>query len=55
MINDQVRFEKRAQKVLKKLAKYQVGIIIGWIKKNLVDTIQPRIHGKGLTSDRFLE
>jgi mRNA interferase RelE/StbE len=48
----QVRFEKRAQKALKKMDKHQAGIILSWIKKNLVDTENPRQHGKGLTANR---
>lgn len=27
-------------------------LIMGWIKKNLVNCSDPRIHGKGLTSNR---
>ena len=48
----QVRFEKRAQKTLKKMDKYQAGIIMAWIKKNLVGTTNPRKYGKGLTANR---
>jgi len=48
----QVRFEKRAQKTLKKMDKHQAGIIMAWIKKNLVGTTNPREYGKGLTVNR---
>ncbi|SFP68748.1 type II toxin-antitoxin system RelE family toxin [Salibacterium halotolerans] len=48
----QVRFEKRAQKALKKMDKYQAGIIMAWIKKNLEGTAEPGVHGKGLTANR---
>lgn len=46
----QVAFEKNAQKTLKKMDKYQAKIIMAWIKKNLVQTDNPRRHGKGLTA-----
>lgn len=52
MTEYQVRFEKRAQKTLKKMDKHQAGIIMAWIKKNLVGTTNPREHGKGLTANR---
>lgn len=48
----QVRFEKRAQKALKKMDPYQANMIMAWIKKHLVGTTNPRIHGKGLKRDR---
>lgn len=46
-----VRFEKRAQKTLKKMDPYQRKIILAWIKKNLVDAQDPRQHGKTLSSN----
>lgn len=52
MIVYQVRFEKRAQKTLKKMDKYQAGIIMAWIKKNIVDTTNPKKYGKGLSANR---
>lgn len=52
MTGYQVRFEKRAQKTLKKMDKHQAGIIMAWIKKNLVETTNPRAYGKGLTANR---
>ena len=48
----QVRFEKRAQKTLKKMDPYQANLIMAWINKHLVGTTNPRIHGKGLKGDR---
>lgn len=48
----QVRFEKRAQKTLKKMDPYQANMIMAWIKKHLVGITNPRIHGKGLKGDR---
>jgi len=52
MTKYQVRFEKRAQKALKKMDKHQAGIIMAWIKKNLVETTNPRKHGKSLSANR---
>lgn len=52
MTTYQVRFEKRAQKALKKMDKHQAGIIMAWIKKNLIGTSDPRARGKGLTANR---
>ncbi|WP_208560625.1 type II toxin-antitoxin system RelE family toxin [Marinilactibacillus kalidii] len=47
-----VRYEKEAQKALKKMDKFQAKIIINWIEKNLVDCENPFQHGKGLTADK---
>lgn len=47
----QVKFEKSAQKSLKKMDKHQALLIMGWIEKNLVDSTDPRKHGKGLTGN----
>ena len=41
-----------AIKGLKKLDKHTAALIIGWIEKNLQDCENPRIHGKGLVSNR---
>lgn len=51
----EVRFEKRAQKTLKKMDKHQAFIIMAWIKKNLVGTTDPRQFGKGLTGNQSRE
>lgn len=48
----QVEFSKQAIRQLKKLDKGTAALIMGWIKKNLVDTEDPRLHGKGLTGNR---
>src|SRR5699024_84131 len=48
----QVRFEKRAQKTLKKMNTYQANMIMAWIKRNLIKNTNTRIHGKGLKGDR---
>ena len=50
--NYNVELSERFKKEFKKLDKYTQRIIRGWINKNLVDTTDPRIHGKGLTSNR---
>lgn len=47
-----VRYEKEAQKALKKMDRFQAKIIMDWIAKNLVDTADPRAHGKGLTANK---
>ncbi|MFC4803771.1 type II toxin-antitoxin system RelE family toxin [Filifactor villosus] len=47
-----VELSERFKKEFKRLDKYTQKILRGWIDKNLVDTSDPRIHGKGLTSNR---
>ena len=44
-----VKFSESAVKELKKLDKTTARIIKNWIVKNLVDTSNPRLHGKPLT------
>lgn len=39
-------------KAFSKLDKHTQRVIKSWITKNLVDTENPRIHGKGLTANR---
>lgn len=48
----EVRYEKEAYKVLKKMDKFQAKVIMSWIEKNLVGTTNPRLHGKGLVGDK---
>lgn len=43
---------EKARKTLKKLDKHTSSLIIGWIEKNLEGCENPRIQGKGLTSNR---
>ncbi|WP_288311051.1 type II toxin-antitoxin system RelE/ParE family toxin [uncultured Acidaminococcus sp.] len=45
----QVRFSEHAVKELKKLDKQTARVIKNWVVKNLVDTTDPRQHGKSLT------
>lgn len=47
-----VAFTDRAKKELKKLDKPTLALIIGWIEKNLEGCTNPRVHGKGLLSNR---
>ena len=47
-----VEFTKSALKSLKKMNKSIAALIYGWIKKNLEGCDNPRLHGKGLTSNR---
>lgn len=47
-----VNYTPRAIKSLRKLDKYTRNLIYAWIDKNLVDTENPRIHGKGLIENK---
>ena len=47
----QVETTARFDKEFKKLDRYTQRMIKGWIDKNLIDTENPRQHGKGLTAD----
>jgi mRNA interferase RelE/StbE len=51
-MNYSIVFTKKALKELKKLDKYTVSLITGWLRKNIEGCTDPRIHGKGLTSNR---
>lgn len=42
----------RFDKEFRKLDRYTQRMIKGWIDKNLVETDNPRSHGKGLTANR---
>ncbi len=44
-----VRFSESAVLELKKLDRQTVRVIKNWVVKNLVDTEDPRLHGKALT------
>ena len=46
-----LRFTKQVLKTLEKLDKPTAALILGWIKKNLENTINPFIHGKALLGD----
>lgn len=45
-------FTDKAKKQLKKLNKYTVSLIIGWLEKNVEGCENPRLHGKGLIENR---
>ena len=47
-----VVFTKQAIKQLKKLDKQTSALITGWLRKNIDGCSNPRLHGKGLTSNR---
>ena len=47
-----VEFTKEALRQLKKLDRQSAALILGWIRKNLENCENPRIHGKGLTANR---
>ena len=47
-----VEYTTQAVKALKKLDSQTRRLILAWIEKNLVGCENPRIHGKGLTSNR---
>lgn len=47
-----VRFTEQAKKQLKKMDKYTASLLIGWVRKNLEGCVDPRQHGKDLTSNR---
>ncbi len=47
-----VEFSKEALKQLKKMDVANASLILGWIRKNLENCDNPRIHGKGLTANR---
>ena len=47
-----VEFTQRALKDLKKLDRPTAALILGWIRKNLENCENPRLHGKGLTANK---
>ena len=46
-----VRFSDAALKKLKKMDRYQASLLVGWIEKNLVNCMDPRIQGKALVAN----
>ena len=46
-----VKFSEHVVKELKKLDKPTLRVIKNWVIKNLVDTTDPRLHGKPLTGN----
>lgn len=47
-----VEVSERFKKEFRKLDKYTQKMLRTWINKNLVDCMNPRQHGKGLTANR---
>jgi len=47
-----VDYTQDSKKFLKKMNKYDAGLLIKWIEKHLVDCENPRAFGKGLTANR---
>lgn len=43
---------KRAKKELGKLDKSVQSLIVSWIRKNIKDSSDPRVHGKALMGDK---
>lgn len=42
----------RFDREFRKLDRYTQRMLKGWIDKNLINTDNPRLHGKGLTTNR---
>ena len=47
-----VELTKEALKQLKKMDKRDASLILGWIRKNIENCENPRVHGKGLIANR---
>ena len=47
-----VEVSERFKKEFRKLDKYTQKMLRAWINKNLVNCMNPRQHGKGLTANR---
>ena len=54
-MNYKVEFTSHALKDLKKLDRHTAALILGWIRKNLENYENPRLHGKGLSANRSCE
>ena len=52
MMSYTVEFTEKALKDLKKLDRHTAALILGWIRKNLENCENPRLHGKGLTANK---
>ena len=51
-MNYKVEFTLHALKDLKRLDRHTAALILGWIRKNLENCENPRLHGKGLSANR---
>ena len=47
-----VEFTQAALKDLKRMDRHTAALILGWVRKNLENCENPRLHGKGLTANR---
>ena len=47
-----LQFTEKELKKLKKMDKHTARLITGWLRKNIENCVDPRQHGKGLTSNR---
>ena len=47
-----VIYSNKAVKTLKNMDKFAATMIYGWIDKNLVGCLNPRLHGKALVYDK---
>jgi len=47
----EVLFSSKARKTLKKMDQREAWMLMSWIKKNLMETSNPRLHGKTLSGD----
>ena len=46
-----VEYKPNVVKSLKKLNKFTARLIVAWIEKNLLNTANPRLHGKCLSAN----
>lgn len=47
-----VKYDKKVEKQLKKMDRFQARILFDWIENNLLGTDNPRKFGKALTNNR---
>lgn len=47
-----LRYSEKALKQLKKFDKSISRLIVGWLSKNIDDSLDPRIHGKALIANQ---
>ncbi|HEM6088688.1 TPA: type II toxin-antitoxin system RelE/ParE family toxin [Streptococcus suis] len=50
-----VEYSKKVQKQIRKLDKPIQRLLFAWVDKHLDGTVNPRLHGKGLTGDHANE
>ena len=46
-----LEYKQSVIKSLQKMNRYTAQLIIAWIEKNLLNTKNPRLHGKGLSAN----